>query len=157
DVRERLAHCAHTAELLRLLVEHKLLTEYQGRRIEAGRAGELLLGNYRVLDRLGSGGQGIRFPAEHLRVARPGGLQGPAAPPRAPKPRRYWRASTARSGPWPSSNPRTSSRPLTRARSAAPTRTARSCTTSRWNTSAARTWSSWSRRAAPCRSPAPVT
>jgi serine/threonine protein kinase len=44
------------------------LTGYQSARIEAGTTFGLILGNYRVLDRLGSGGMGVIFRAEHIRL-----------------------------------------------------------------------------------------
>jgi serine/threonine protein kinase len=45
------------------LVGHGLLTEYQAGRIDAGKTFGLILGNYRVLDRLG-GGMGVVYRAE---------------------------------------------------------------------------------------------
>jgi response regulator RpfG family c-di-GMP phosphodiesterase/serine/threonine protein kinase len=56
--------------LLTKLVEHGLLTEYQCVRIEAGKIFGLILGNYRVLDRVGAGGMGVVFRGEHLRLRR---------------------------------------------------------------------------------------
>jgi response regulator RpfG family c-di-GMP phosphodiesterase len=47
-----------------------LLTPYQADRITAGAAGELVLGPYRILDRLG-GGAGVAFRAEHRHLRRP--------------------------------------------------------------------------------------
>lgn len=58
------------AELLDELVQRKMLTKYQAGRILAGKTFGLILGNYRVLDRLGSGGMGVVFRAEHLRLPR---------------------------------------------------------------------------------------
>src|SRR6516162_9219517 len=49
--------------LLAALVEHGLLTIHQAARIEAGKTFGLVLGNYRVLDRLGAGGMGVIFQA----------------------------------------------------------------------------------------------
>ena len=48
------------------LVEAGLLTAYQASRLLAGTLHGLVLGNYRVIDRLGAGGMGIVFVAEHL-------------------------------------------------------------------------------------------
>lgn len=61
------------AELSRLttaLVEEGLLTPYQVERIQNGRTFGLLLGNYRVVDRLGAGGMGVVYKAEHLYLKR---------------------------------------------------------------------------------------
>src|SRR5262249_38056888 len=55
---------------LALLVQHQLLTEYQAARIEAGTTFGLVLGNYRVLDRLGAGGMAVVFKAEHILMRR---------------------------------------------------------------------------------------
>lgn len=57
-------------ELLDELVQRKLLTKYQAGRLLAGTSFGLILGNYRVLDRLGAGGMGVVFKAEHLRLPR---------------------------------------------------------------------------------------
>src|SRR5205085_2507585 len=53
-----------------LLVAHKLLTPYQADRIAAGTTYGLVLGNYRVLDRLGAGGMAVVFKGEHLEMRR---------------------------------------------------------------------------------------
>jgi putative two-component system response regulator len=68
--RDSLLGCTDRSVLLPTLVEHGLLTEYQCVRIEAGKRFGLILGNYRVLDRLGAGGMGVVFRAEHLRLRR---------------------------------------------------------------------------------------
>ena len=57
-------------QLLAQLVAHKLLTEYQADRIRAGKTAGLVLGNYRVLDHLGTGGMGSVYRAEHVRLRR---------------------------------------------------------------------------------------
>jgi response regulator RpfG family c-di-GMP phosphodiesterase len=48
------------------LVEAGVLTAYQASRLLAGTVHGLVLGNYRVLDRLGAGGMGVVFMAEHV-------------------------------------------------------------------------------------------
>jgi response regulator RpfG family c-di-GMP phosphodiesterase/tRNA A-37 threonylcarbamoyl transferase component Bud32 len=50
------------------LVALGLLTEYQAVRIEAGKTYGLIIGNYRVLDRIGAGGMGVVFRAEHTHL-----------------------------------------------------------------------------------------
>ena len=70
QVRDELLTVPSLEPLLTGLVERGLLSEYQGRRIEAGTTFGLILGNYRVLDRIGAGGMGVVFRAEHLRMRR---------------------------------------------------------------------------------------
>lgn len=66
--RDELYACTKKPVLLSRLVDQNLLTGYQSARIEAGTTFGLILGNYRVLDRLGSGGMGVIFRAEHIRL-----------------------------------------------------------------------------------------
>jgi response regulator RpfG family c-di-GMP phosphodiesterase/serine/threonine protein kinase len=75
SVREQVNQSAGQHEVLAKLVEHGLLTEYQAARIESGRKFGLLLGNYRVLDRIGAGGMGVVFKAEHRLLRRPVALK----------------------------------------------------------------------------------
>ena len=104
---------------LDLLVAVKLLTDYQAGRIRAGRRRGLVLGNYRVLDRIGSGGMGVVYRGEHRRLRQPvaiKALQAVAdAATRGPS-----AGSSSRCGPSPSSSTRTSSPPSTPARSRRP-------------------------------------
>ena len=70
SAQEELTQCRDEERLLSLLVEHKLLTEYQADRIRAGKTYGLVLGSYRVLDRLGAGGMAVVFKAEHVEMRR---------------------------------------------------------------------------------------
>jgi response regulator RpfG family c-di-GMP phosphodiesterase len=56
--------------LLSLIVEHGLLTEYQAGEVALGKAANLVLNNYRILDRLGGGRLGIVYKAEHTHLRR---------------------------------------------------------------------------------------
>lgn len=47
------------------LVDHKLLTPYQAARLQSGQNHGLILGPYRLLDRLGAGTASVVFRAEH--------------------------------------------------------------------------------------------
>ena len=49
----------------------KLLTEHQVGRVKTGRLHGLLLGNYRVLDRIGAGGMGVVYRGEHRQLRTP--------------------------------------------------------------------------------------
>jgi response regulator RpfG family c-di-GMP phosphodiesterase len=71
SVQEELTGRTDNDELLGRLVELELLTEYQSRRIRAGKLFGLILGNYRVVDRLGAGGMGEVFQAQNLYLPRP--------------------------------------------------------------------------------------
>jgi cyclic di-GMP phosphodiesterase len=70
EVQMDLTQLSRDEELLDQLVERKLLTKYQAGRVLAGKTFGLVLGNYRVLDRLGAGGMGVVFQAEHLHLPR---------------------------------------------------------------------------------------
>ncbi len=68
DKQARVAACRTEDDLLHALVETGLLNNYQAGRLRAGKSFGLLLGNYRVLERLGAGGMGVIFLAEHVRM-----------------------------------------------------------------------------------------
>ncbi|HEY1377262.1 MAG TPA: HD domain-containing phosphohydrolase [Gemmataceae bacterium] len=57
--------CRGEVELYQALVEVGLLTSYQATRLRANKRFGLTLGNYRVVDRLGAGGMGVIYLAEH--------------------------------------------------------------------------------------------
>jgi response regulator RpfG family c-di-GMP phosphodiesterase/serine/threonine protein kinase len=69
--RQELVRCTDLRALLPALVTHGILTQYQADRIEAGKTFGLVLGNYRVLNRIGAGGMGVVFKAEHVVLRRP--------------------------------------------------------------------------------------
>src|SRR5580765_1596567 len=61
--------------LLAQLMECQLLTPFQARRLAIGQGFGLMLGDYRVLDRLGSGGTSVVFRGEHIQSLRPVALK----------------------------------------------------------------------------------
>lgn len=65
-VQRRIAECKEENKALEQLVKHGLLTRYQAGRIEAGTTFGLVLGSYRLLERLGAGGMAVVFKAEHM-------------------------------------------------------------------------------------------
>jgi response regulator RpfG family c-di-GMP phosphodiesterase len=62
---------ADDGTLLDALLAARLLTAYQAGRLRAGRLHGLVLGNYRLLDRLGAGGMGVVYRAEHRQLRTP--------------------------------------------------------------------------------------
>jgi serine/threonine protein kinase len=57
-------------DLLQMLVKHHLLTAYQAHRLAVGQRFGLVLGDYRVLDRVGSGSMAVIFRGEHCKTGR---------------------------------------------------------------------------------------
>jgi len=70
EARERLQAQANLDSLLNQLAAEKLLTKYQVQRIREGNTLGMLIANYRLLDRLGAGGMGVVFKAEHIYLRR---------------------------------------------------------------------------------------
>jgi response regulator RpfG family c-di-GMP phosphodiesterase/serine/threonine protein kinase len=66
QVQEQLLWAKDRNALMRLLIDHGLLTQYQAARIQSGTTFGLVLGSYRVLDRIGAGGMAVVFKAEHI-------------------------------------------------------------------------------------------
>jgi serine/threonine protein kinase len=67
---DRLARYTSAEFLADELIRAGLLTQYQADRVMAGTTQGLVLGNYRILDRLGAGGMGVVFLAEQVFMKR---------------------------------------------------------------------------------------
>ena len=66
SVQEQILWCRDRNEVIHMLLENNLLTEYQAARILAGTTFGLVLGSYRILERIGAGGMAVVFKAEHI-------------------------------------------------------------------------------------------
>src|SRR5262245_14002999 len=74
QTKDELRGCSDGEALLEKLVRQGILTQYQAGRIRPGNTLDLTLGNYRVLDQLGTGGMGF-FKAEHCQLRCPVALK----------------------------------------------------------------------------------
>ena len=68
DLQETIRDGTNVDTALDRLVAHNLLTDYQANRVRAGTTFGLILGNYRVLERLGAGGMAVVFKGEHMEL-----------------------------------------------------------------------------------------
>ncbi len=64
------AHPTSVEELVAELVKNNHLTRFQAAQVAAGKAKSLILGEYTILDKIGAGGMGQVFKAEHRRMKR---------------------------------------------------------------------------------------
>ncbi len=73
--RDRLAALADLPALAGALLAARLLSVYQAARVRSGSVEGLVLGNYRVLEKVGSGGMGVVFRAEHVTLRTPAAVK----------------------------------------------------------------------------------
>ena len=72
---DRLATHAELPALADALLAERLVTVYQAGRVRSGAVHGLILGNYRVLEKIGSGGMGVVFRAEHVTLRTPAAVK----------------------------------------------------------------------------------
>ena len=73
--RDRLAACRDLPTLAEALLAARLVSVYQAARVRSGAVNGLILGNYRVLEKIGCGGMGVVFRAEHVTLRTPAAVK----------------------------------------------------------------------------------
>jgi response regulator RpfG family c-di-GMP phosphodiesterase len=73
--QDNVAAVADLPALADALAARQLLTPYQAGRVRAGAVNGLVLGNYRVLEKVGAGGMGVVFRVEHQRLRTPAAIK----------------------------------------------------------------------------------
>jgi serine/threonine protein kinase len=59
-----------TNKLIEHLIDNKTITKFQAKSLLAGRYRGLIIGPYKILDRIGAGGMGIVYLAQHMKLDR---------------------------------------------------------------------------------------